>query len=137
MGNRTMELSGTAFERAVMRKVEAMFEDNRCSPSPSREIPIIGRVRWCEYDPRASHEDHAELIQLAAQALLAQKWFEGECPRWMPPLPLNELERGALYESADRRFAVVARYSAHLEQRHWEYEGAKPFLDFFLECKGG
>ena len=136
MRDRVLEFSEAEFAAAARRKVEALFEANRASPDASRKIPVIDELYWVEYtyDPRAPAEEHAELIDLAVRALLAQKWFEGEAPRWLQPLPLNEAERVALNSSGDRRLAVVARYAVNeLQSRDWNYERATPFIDFYAQ----
>jgi hypothetical protein len=115
MSDRVLKFSEAEFTAAVRRKVEALFEANRSSPNPSREIPIIGELLWVDYhyNPRAPAEAHADLIDLAVKAVIARNWFESQLPPWMQPLPLplNQAERIALNNTGDRRLQAVANYA--------------------------
>ena len=137
MSDRVLEISAAEFECGAKRLVAKLFEANRISPNPSREIPVISWMRGFDYDPHGSRQDHARLEELVVKAVLARKWFEGEAPRWMQPLPLSEDERVALNGGADRRLAVVANYGMTLQSLGWNIERAPSFMDYYAASMAG
>jgi hypothetical protein len=130
MQDRILKYSEAEFERAVRRKVEAMFEANRTSANPSREIPIIGTLMHGYYDPRASAAEHVELVDMVVRAVIAREWFKQEAAPWAQSLPLSTSDCQALFNLGPgdhRRAIAVGEYGLYLQTMGWRIDRVQPF----------
>jgi hypothetical protein len=90
--------------KEIERQVADIFKAARNQPCVLCEIPIIGRVRGCDYSPHAPRQQTFFIERLVVKALLAREWFKlYEAPPWAGPLPLCEQEYSACFESGERR----------------------------------
>jgi hypothetical protein len=133
MDARLLQACTSEFEQ----QVADMFEARRNQPITLCEIPIIGSIRGHEYSPHAPRQQTYVLERLAVKALLAQKWFEDEAPKWAQPLPLTEEDCVALLQTRDRRPNLRGNYGRLLRELQWEYRNAKPFELFCAGKLGG
>jgi hypothetical protein len=133
MDDQLMEVCRREFERQVAQA----FEIARNQPIVSCEIPIIGSLRAYEYSPHAPWQQTYVLERFAVKALLAQKWFEDEAPKWAQPLPLTEEDCVALLQTRDRRPNLRGKYGQLLRELQWELTYVTLFEVFCAGVLGG
>jgi hypothetical protein len=134
--NRLLQTAMREFEKEVVQQVEAEFARVLAKGAqPDEEIPFIGG----EFPPPQYRDGLKERVM---RALLAQKWFEFEAPRWAWPLPIREEDSLARRNAEERwqnprqdhRYRIVADYAESLRGLGWHYERILPFEIYCAHC---
>jgi hypothetical protein len=121
------------FALAVKRRVEREFEALKDLPGDSveAEVPIIGG-QFNPHDP----EEVSFWQQRAIRALIAQRWWEKEVPKWAQPMPLRAEEFTRLRNEPRandhdfRRARLIADYADEVRGKGYRLENVRPFEIF-------
>jgi hypothetical protein len=129
MTDKLLEVSAREFEHAIERLVERKFEIRRALPNHISSTPWTDKP----FNPHAPLEQLVELKAREVRALLCQKWFEDEAPKWAQPLPLRYDRMIILlnqFDGTNWRPRLVSEYAQMLRMLGWHFERAQPFEIF-------